>query len=81
MPALTTKNIPDNLYDALKDIFRQNRRSINSEAIFCLERALLPRQAPPEESGLARLKDYAPLSLMAPSPWTRSASIQRDKTP
>ena len=44
MPALTVKNIPDGLYAELKEIAKQHHRSINSEVIVCLERALRPKR-------------------------------------
>nr|VFJ92001.1 MAG: Arc-like DNA binding domain-containing protein [Candidatus Kentron sp. H]VFJ92291.1 MAG: Arc-like DNA binding domain-containing protein [Candidatus Kentron sp. H]VFK01432.1 MAG: Arc-like DNA binding domain-containing protein [Candidatus Kentron sp. H] len=56
MPALTIKNIPDDLYRALKDTSEQNHRSINSQIIVCLERALLPKRLTPETQ-LARIRD------------------------
>jgi plasmid stability protein len=40
MPALTIKNIPDTLYQQLKMAATVHRRSINSEVIICLEKAL-----------------------------------------
>ena len=40
MPSLTVKGLPDELYDRLKRAALDNRRSINREAIVCLERAL-----------------------------------------
>lgn len=49
MPALTIKNIPDDLYNELKEIAKQNHRSINSEVIVCLERSLRVRRIAPEE--------------------------------
>ncbi|MCF6353724.1 MAG: Arc family DNA-binding protein [Candidatus Polarisedimenticolaceae bacterium] len=49
MPALTIKNIPDNLYDELKKIAKQHHRSINSEVIVCLKRSLLPKRISPDE--------------------------------
>jgi len=42
MPALTIKNIPDDLYDRLKDAARTHRRSMNSEILYCVERILVP---------------------------------------
>lgn len=45
MPALTVKNIPDELYHQLKASAQAHRRSLNSELIHCLESALLPRRA------------------------------------
>jgi len=39
---LTLKNIPDDLYEKLKAAASAHRRSLNGEAIVCLERALGP---------------------------------------
>jgi len=39
---LTLKNIPDAVYDRLKLAAEMHRRSLNSEAIVCLESVLLP---------------------------------------
>ncbi len=50
MPALTVKNIPEQLYDHLRASARVHHRSINSELIHCLETALLPRRASAEET-------------------------------
>jgi antitoxin FitA len=41
---LTLKNIPDDVYERLKAAASAHRRSLNSEAIFCLERVLAPRK-------------------------------------
>jgi plasmid stability protein len=40
MATLTVKNIPDDLYEQLKQSAGAHRRSINSEVIVCLERSL-----------------------------------------
>jgi plasmid stability protein len=40
MPTITVKNIPADLYDRLKLSAQTNRRSINSEVIVCIERAV-----------------------------------------
>ena len=53
MPALTIKNIPDDLYHELKLVTEQHRRSINSEVIVCLKRSLQTVRINPE----IRLKD------------------------
>ena len=37
MRAITVKNIPDNLYQRLKQSATENRRSINSEILVCIE--------------------------------------------
>jgi antitoxin FitA len=42
MTTLTLKNIPDDLYERLKQSAEENRRSINSEILFCLEKTLRP---------------------------------------
>jgi len=39
---LTLKNIPDEVYDRLRWSAETHRRSINSEAIVCLEAILTP---------------------------------------
>lgn len=42
MASLTIKNIPDDLYDRLKQAASAHHRSVNSELIYCLESTLLP---------------------------------------
>jgi plasmid stability protein len=46
---LTLKNIPDVVYDRLKLSAEAHRRSMNSEAIVCLEAVLLPSKVTPSE--------------------------------
>lgn len=62
---LTLKNIPDTVYERLKLSAETHRRSLNSEAIVCLEAALLPAKPTPTEriararelrSGLPKIK-------------------------
>ena len=48
MPTLTIKNIPDDLYVRLKQRAEINRRSLNSEVIVCIERAVRSRRIQPE---------------------------------
>ena len=48
MATLTIKSIPDKLYDRLKEKAAAEHRSINSEVIVCLERALVTTQRDPE---------------------------------
>jgi plasmid stability protein len=43
MATVTIKNIPEELYDHIKRSARSNRRSINSEIITCIEKALAGR--------------------------------------
>jgi plasmid stability protein len=40
MATLTIKNIPDALYEQLKQSAARHRRSVNSEVIVCLEKVL-----------------------------------------
>ncbi|MAM86201.1 MAG: DNA-binding protein [unclassified Hahellaceae] len=44
MPAITVKNIPDDLYIQLKRSAEAHHRSINSELIVCLEKVLTPQK-------------------------------------
>lgn len=46
---LTLKSIPDEVYDRLKVAALTHRRSLNSEAIVCLESVLLPGKMAPAE--------------------------------
>jgi len=44
MPTITVKNVPTDLYERLKQSAEANRRSINSEVIVCIERAVRSRK-------------------------------------
>lgn len=44
MATLTLKNMPDNLYNQLKESARLHHRSINSEIIYCVERTVNPHK-------------------------------------
>ncbi|MBK7543650.1 MAG: plasmid stability protein [Candidatus Competibacteraceae bacterium] len=44
LTTLTLKNIPDELYNRLKASAELHRRSLNSEAILCLETTLFPKK-------------------------------------
>jgi plasmid stability protein len=46
---LTLKNIPDAVYERLKQSAEANRRSMNSEAIVCLETVLLTSRPTPAD--------------------------------
>lgn len=52
---LTLKNIPDEVYERLKAAAEMHRRSLNSEAIVCLETVLTPTSIAPSER-LARAR-------------------------
>jgi hypothetical protein len=49
MPSITIKSIPAPLYESLKRSASLHRRSLNSEALTCLEMALMPHPVDPEE--------------------------------
>jgi plasmid stability protein len=53
---ITLKNIPDVLYERLKEAAQQHHRSLNSEIIACLERVLMPVQMSSQER-LARARE------------------------
>ena len=53
--SLTLKSIPDDVYQRLKASADAHRRSLNSEAIVCLETVLLPGKMTPTER-LARAR-------------------------
>lgn len=55
MRTITLKNVPEDLYERLKRAAALNRRSINSEVIFCLERAVHARKVD-AETVLARAR-------------------------
>ena len=61
MATMTLKNGPDDLHMRLKDAAARHRRSLNKEAILCLEQALEGR--PPDPSallaGLRRARAHA----------------------
>lgn len=68
MPALTIKNIPDELYNDLKFSAEQHHRSINSEVIVCLKRTLQSGRINPEEklnNILALRSDISPDAITA----------------
>jgi plasmid stability protein len=52
---LTLKNIPEDIYRRLKLAAETHRRSLNSEAIVCLETVLAPNRLPTSER-LARAR-------------------------
>lgn len=59
---LTLKNIPDEVYDRLKLSAEAHRRSMNSEAIVCLEAVLLPAKVTRAErlTRVRELRDALP---------------------
>ena len=55
MPTMTIKNVPDSLYERLKESAQEHGRSINNEVIFCLKRVLHSGRVDPE-AYLARVE-------------------------
>ena len=53
---VTLKNIPDEVYKRLRFSAKLHRRSLNGEAIVCLESVLIPRKTKPSER-LARARE------------------------
>lgn len=60
MATLTLKNIPDDLYERLRQRAAAHRRSINGDMIHCLEQALQPRRLAPEER-IQRIRALRPV--------------------
>jgi len=56
MPNLTLKRVPDEIHEKLKERAERHRRSMNSEAIRILERALKPTRMSAEEA-IARAEE------------------------
>jgi len=48
MPTITVKNIPPEIYEKLKQSAAVSHRSINSEIIACIERAVRSQPVNPE---------------------------------
>ena len=48
MPTITLKNIPDQLYERLRESAADHRRSLNSEILVRLEQALLSARIDPD---------------------------------
>ena len=72
---LTLKNIPDEVYERLKRAAETHRRSLNSEAIVCLESALLAGRIPPAE----RLQRARALRATLPAKNFRASQVDRFK--
>lgn len=56
MATLTIKNLPDSLYARLKELAAEHRRSINSEAILAVERAVIGEKVRDPQEILAELR-------------------------
>lgn len=57
MHTITVKNIPSELYERLRNSAAENRRSINSEIIVCIERAICSQRTTPPDVTLVRARE------------------------
>jgi plasmid stability protein len=76
MATLTVKNIPDDLYEKLRQRAKARNRSVNREIIVCIQEALESRRVDPE-SFLARIKA---LHRRIPAPPLTDRMLRRTKT-
>ena len=62
MTALTLKNIPDKVYEALKFVARREHRSLNAQVIYCREKVLFgPSESLSSQQRLERLRALRPV--------------------
>jgi hypothetical protein len=80
MPSFTLKNIPQDLYELLKRSADANRRSINSELLVCVERALGVRPADADEL-LAQARAVRPAVGDAPLTAAEVTAAKRQGRP
>jgi plasmid stability protein len=76
MATLTLKNIPEDLYEKLKQRAKSRNRSVNKEIIVCIEEALESRRVDPE-SFLARIEA---LHSQMPAPPLTDKMLHRART-
>ena len=69
---ITLKNIPDDVYDRLRESAAMNKRSLNNEAIVCLESALMPGHLAPA----ARLERIRALRNSLPKGKFKASEIE-----
>jgi antitoxin FitA len=70
---LTLKNIPDAVYERLRHCAQLNRRSMNSEAIVCLEAMLLPGHVAPADRLARALRGALPKGKF----WARNVDAMK----
>ena len=73
MANLTLKQVPDALYQRLKERAAAHRRSINNEAIVCLEQLLEPQRVDPR----SRLEDIRALRREAPKVFLTDEALRQ----
>jgi plasmid stability protein len=75
MANLTLKQVPNELYQRLKERAAAHRRSINNEAIMCLEQILEPRKLEVE----SWLEEARALRRQAPNVFLTDAALREAK--
>ena len=76
MATLTLKNVPDDLHRRLKARAERNHRSLNREAIRCLEESVAHAASPATDEAFARA-DALRERLAAEGVWITADEIQR----
>jgi antitoxin FitA len=74
---LTLKNVPEHVVERLRRSAEAHRRSLNSEAIVCLESVLLPANGDPNEQ-LERIRQLR-AELAATGVWVTADLVDRAK--
>ena len=79
MPNISLKNIPEALYDKLKESAQINHRSLNSEIIHCLEVKLDTQQVKlTERLAIARnLRDKTAQASIPEEEWDKAIAEDR----
>lgn len=76
MATITVKNIPEGLYEKLKQRAKSRNRSVNKEIIICIQEALESRRVDPK-SFLARIEA---LNSQMPAPPLTDKMLRRART-
>lgn len=76
MATITVKNIPEGLYEKLKQRAKSRNRSVNKEIIVCIQEALESRRLDPK-SFLARIEA---LNSQMPAPPLTDKMLRRART-
>jgi len=77
MKNITVKNIPEGIYERLKEAAETNHRSLNSEIIACLERSVVLQRLDVEET--IRRADEVRARIKGPKLTTAEIIRARDR--
>jgi plasmid stability protein len=68
MPILHVRNVPDTLYDRIREQAQANQRSISAEVVFLLDRLLSDSWRPQNDvlSSIRRRRFFRPATVGAP---------------